>query len=214
MSVPEKPRLRGVLHFWAAFAALFAGAALVAIAPSARAAWSAGVYALSAVTLFGVSAGYHRPAWGPRARAWMRRADHAAIFVLIAGTYTPICLLALPAELGHRLVIGVWIAAAAGVAQSMLWISAPKALAALIYIAFGGAMLPFLDVLRAALSRAELLLIVVGGAVYAAGAMAYVFKRPDLKPGVFGYHELFHAATLVAGAMHFSAILLIVRASA
>ncbi len=209
-----KPTLRGVLHHWAALCSLCAGAVLVAMAPSPLAAWSAAVYVASAVILFGVSAAYHRPTWGPRGRTWMRRADHAAIFVLIAGTYTPICLLGLPADVGKPLVVGVWIAAAVGVLQSMLWVSAPKLVAALIYIAFGAAAVPYFPVLRAALTPAQLMLIVLGGVIYGAGAMAYVFKRPDLKPGVFGYHELFHAATLVGGALHFAAIVTLVRSAA
>lgn len=208
---PQKPLLRGVLHQWAAVAALAGGIVLTAMAPTGRAAAAAGLFALSLFTLFTVSATYHRPTWGAVGRARMRRADHSSIFVLIAGTYTPVCLLALPPEAGRMLLIVVWTGAVVGVLQSLFWITAPKALTAVLALAVGWSIAPFFGEARASLTTAELLLIVVGGVFYSFGAVAYAAKRPNPNPRVFGYHEVFHACTLVAAVLHFAAVMSLVK---
>lgn len=206
-----KPTLRGVLHQWAAPLSLGAGMVLVALAPTVRAALGCAVFALSLVTLFTVSATYHRVTWQPNARAWMRRADHASIFILIAGTYTPIALLALPPGVGTRLFWIVWAGALAGILQSLFWVHAPKALTALLAVAVGWSIVPYIGEVRHLVAPLILALIALGGVAYTIGAAAYAAKRPNFKPGVFGYHELFHALTLVGALLHFSAVILLVR---
>lgn len=210
---PIKPSLRGVLHQWAAVSTFGAGVVLVAMAPTARAASAALIYMLSVVTLFTVSAVYHRPTWSPPRRAFMRRLDHAAIFVLIAGTYTPICLLGLPEALAARLLTTVWLGALAGVFQSIFWVHAPKPVTALIYLFVGWSIVPYIGAVRAALSTTQGALILGGGLVYSLGAVVYALRKPDIVKNVFGYHEVFHALTLIACAMHFALVLQLVRAA-
>ena len=206
--VPEpiaKPLLRGVSHEIAAFAALAAWIALAALAPTARGRAAASVYGASLFTLFAVSAAYHRRSWAPRARAWMRRLDHSAIFVLVAGTYTPLCLL-LPRATGLTLLGVVWAGAVLGVMQSMLWVRAPRLLEVAIYVALGWAVLPVLPALRAVLGTPALALLAAGGAAYTVGAVVYASRRPDPFPRVFGYHEVFHALVVAAAACHFAVV--------
>ena len=208
---PDKPLLRGVSHEIAAGVALAAWVALALIAPPGRARVAASVYGLSLFTLFFVSALYHRPRWRPRARLLMRRLDHAAIFLLIAGTYTPFCLL-LPAPTGLRILQIVWGGAAAGVLQSILWPRAPKALSAIVYVLLGWVIVPLLPSLRAALGAGGVALLAGGGIAYTVGAVVYATQRPDPFPRVFGYHEVFHALTIVAAGCHFAVAVGAIRA--
>ena len=207
-----KPKLRGVLHQWAAAGALGAGAALVSLARTPRIAAAVGVFAGSLVVLFAVSAVYHRVNWSAAARERMRRMDHASIFVLIAGTYTPIAVLALPPESGQSLLLAVWGAALLGILQSLFWIRAPKAISAMLAVAVGWTIIPYLGTARASLSTAEFALIAAGGIAATAGAIAYALKRPNPWPGVLGYHEVFHALTIVGATLHFAAVVHLVRA--
>jgi hemolysin III len=207
-----KPKLRGVLHQWAACAALGAGAVLVGLAQDRRVAGAVAVFAASLVVLFAVSAVYHRVNWSEAARARMRRLDHASIFVLIAGTYTPLAVLALPTEAGHSLLVAAWIAALLGILQSLFWIRAPKAVSALLAVAVGWTIIPYLGTARASLSAGEFALIASGGIAYTAGAVAYALKRPNPWPGILGYHEVFHALTIVGAVLHFAAVVHLVRA--
>ncbi len=200
-----KPLLRGVSHEIAAFAALAAWIALAAAAASPRGRAAANVYGGSLFALFLVSALYHRRNWPPRARAWMRRLDHSAIFLLVAGTYTPLCLL-LPPSSGLPLLALVWGGAALGIVQSVLWIHAPKPLVAAIYVALGWAVLPVLPTLRAVLGTPALALLGAGGAAYTLGAVIYAARRPDPFPRVFGYHEVFHALVIGAAACHLAVV--------
>ncbi|MFP2929975.1 PAQR family membrane homeostasis protein TrhA [Pyxidicoccus sp. 3LG] len=209
----EKPKLRGVLHQFAAVGALGAGLVLVSMAPTPRAAAAAALYAVSLVVLFSVSATYHRVDWAPRGRAWMRRMDHASIFILIAGTYTPVALVGISGAAGDSLLLAIWGGALVGVLKSLLWAHAPKVLTAALAVAVGWTLVPYLDEARAALGALELTLILAGGVAYTSGAIAYALKRPDLKPGVFGYHELFHALTIVGAVLHFVVVLRLVRAA-
>jgi hemolysin III len=206
-----KPRWRGVLHQIAVVVALIAGALLVATTPSARGRLAAGVYVASLTTLFGVSALYHRRHWQPAARAWMRRLDHSAIFVLIAGTYTPFCLL-LPQPQRTQLLTAVWIGAGLGLVRAVAWVTAPKILVAVLYLALGWCVIPFLHEMRAAIGTRELWLLAAGGIAYTIGALVYALRRPNPAPAVFGYHEIFHALTLVASAAHFTAVAAVARA--
>jgi hemolysin III len=199
---PEKPLLRGVSHEIAAFAALAAWIALTLAAPSPRGRAAASVYGATLLALFTVSALYHRPTWAPRARLFWRRLDHSAIFLLIAGTYTPFCLL-LGGSTGHALLALVWAGAAAGVVQAVFWPTAPKPLVAVVYLVLGWVVLPVLPALRLQLGSVSIGLLAAGGIAYSLGAAVYALRRPDPSPRVFGYHEVFHALVVAAAVLHF-----------
>lgn len=203
------PRMRGALHTWAAVAAAVLGGLLLVFADNARQVFAITVYTASSVVLFGMSALYHRVAWQPRTKAVLRRIDHANIFLLIAGTYTPVALLGLPPEKGWLLFWLVWGAAAAGITFNVLWITAPRWLYVALYLATGWLAVMYLGDLLAA-SVAMMVLVAVGGVVYTVGAVFYAIKRPNPWPRYFGFHEIFHAHTVVAWACHWVAILLIV----
>jgi hemolysin III len=203
MQAPPKPKLRGVIHQVAAVVALAAGGVLVATAPTARAAWAGAAFVASLVTLYTISAVYHRVHWEPAARAWMRRADHACIFVLIAGTYTPFGLLAVPPELGNKMLALAWGGAFVGVLVSLFWVKRPKWLVAVLCVALGWIGVPIWMDPRNVLDTTSVVLLLIGGAVYTLGAVFYALKRPRLWPETFGYHELFHAFTVIAAALHF-----------
>ena len=199
----QKPLLRGVLHTYGAAAAVGAGLVLLSYAPTTRAAIAVAVFVASLVVLFTVSAIYHRVHWSPRGRKWMRRADHASIFVLIAGTYTPIAMLGLPPGTGNRILLTIWVGALLGVLVSLFWIQAPKVLVATLAVAVGWTIVPYMGDVRRAYGDALFGLILAGGVAYSLGAIAYAAKRPALWPEVFGYHELFHALTLLGATLHF-----------
>lgn len=203
---PEKPRFRGVSHRAAFFASLGAGPMLVAAAGSVQAAIAATVYALTLAAMFGVSALYHLPNWGDRARLLMRRLDHSAIFLVIAGSYTPICLIALKDGVGPWLLGLMWFGALLGVARAVFWSHAPKAISALFYVLLGCVVIPFLPRTAAVLSPVATGLLIAGGLLYLVGAVVYATRRPDPAPKIFGYHEVFHALTIVASICHFIAI--------
>lgn len=212
--VPEtKPRLRGVLHQEAAWLALGAGSVLIAMSKTIEAAVSAAIYSASLVVLFTVSSVYHRVQWNTtRARAVMRRADHSSIFILIAGTYTPITMLGLSDADGRRLLITIWLGAAVGVALSLCWIGAPKPLVAILAIALGWTIVPYFDETRRLLGGGTWLLL-AGGLAYTAGALVYAARKPDPNPRVFGYHEVFHTLTVIGAALHFIVVVQVVRAA-
>ncbi len=202
-----KPRLRGVSHQWAFFAALVAGAILVWLAPAGKATLAAAIYAGSLAALLGTSALYHRVDWKkPTARAWMRRLDHSMIFLLIAGTVTPFALLVMNGPLATALLIAVWAGALAGIVVEMIWVDAPKWVAVTVYLAVGwiGALGFPAIAIEAGLGAA--VLIAVGGVMYTAGAIVYARQSPDPRPAVFGYHEIFHVLVIVAAIAHFAAV--------
>ena len=209
--VPEiiNPRLRGVLHAYAIFAALGAGAMLVVAAESGRPRLAAAIYAFGLAGLLGTSALYHRVTWPPRARMWMRRLDHSMIFVLIAATATPVALLVLDDPLRTVLLAVAWGGAGAGVLLSLLWPMAPKWLTASVYIGVGWSGLVALPRL-AEDHVVALVLIGIGGLLYSVGAVVYAASRPDPWPGTFGYHEVFHALVTGAAALHFVAVCTVV----
>lgn len=205
MSSPGKPTLRGHFHEIAFFVALGAGAMLVAESRGERARAATLIYALSLCGLFGVSALYHRPTWAPGPRAWMKRIDHAAIFMLIAGTGTPLCLLAVGAEVGHHVLLLLWGAAGLGILQSLLWVRAPKWISAILYVAVGWIAAPYLPEMGAGL-RDGIPWLLAGGVIYTIGALIYAVKKPNPWPRHFGYHEIFHALVVIAAALHFVVI--------
>ena len=195
-----------MLHQAAFSLSLVAGSLLIAEASGTRRTFAAAAFAASVATCFGASALYHRVTWQPHMRLWMRRVDHAGVYLLIAGSYTPVGLLALSG--GWRVgVLGVvWIGAAAAILLKFLWVGAPKALAAGIGIALGWVAVVALPKLVTTIDVAGVVLLVIGGLLYTAGAIVYARRRPDPFPTVFGYHELFHALTIVAVACQYVAI--------
>jgi len=204
-----KPLLRGVLHQVFVFVAAAAAVTLVTLAPTTRALWAAGIYGFSLVALLGISATYHRNTWKPVARLFMQRLDHSAIFVLIAGTYTPVCLLVLGSA-GIPLLGIVWGGAALGVLQATFWPSAPKLIKASLYVGLGWVLVLQWGPIMAALTTTELALLAAGGVAYTLGALVYAFQRPNPFPKTFGYHEVFHALVVAAAACHFVAMTQIV----
>ena len=208
MSSPDqpKPRLRGVLHQWAFYVSLVAGGLLVALAPSGRAAIVGGVYAVALAGMFGASALYHRGAWTPSVRPWLRRLDHSMIFVLIAGTSTPVTVLGLEGVLPVVVLAVVWGGALVGVLLKLVWIGAPRRLVASVYVVLGWVGIVLLPETARHLGLAPALLFVAGGALYTAGAVIYMQRRPDPRPAVFGFHELFHLLVVAAALAHFVAI--------
>ena len=208
-----KPRLRGVSHQAAFFAALGAGAVLLAVSKSPEALMAAGVYVATLLALFGVSALYHRINWDSRRRLLMKRLDHATIFVFIAGSYTPICLLGLEGEAGRQLLTWAWIGAGLGVARAVFWPQAPKPVAAALYVLLGWLSVAYFPALQASLGVAGMGAIAAGGVLFSLGAAVYAFQRPNPVPRVFGYHEVFHALVVVAVACHFAAIMRMVVAA-
>jgi hemolysin III len=205
----QKPRLRGVSHQWAFFVSLLAGAGLIVAAPTPRATIAVAIYAISLSALLGVSALYHRVDWvRPAARRWMRRLDHSMIFLLIAGTTTPFCVLVLTGPLADALLVAVWAGAAAGIVVELVWVEAPKWVAVTVYLAVGwiGAIGYPAIVVTAGIGAG--VLIALGGALYTAGAIVYARQRPDPRPATFGYHEIFHVLVIAAAVAHFAAIAL------
>jgi hemolysin III len=176
---------------------------------STRDAQSAGltaVYALSLVGMFGISALYHRPQWGESAKRLMRRLDHATIFILIAGTCTPISWLALRGEAGMKLLSIVWITAFVGIFQALFWPTAPKWVSIGLYILCGWSASPYILPLADALGTFSLTCLVIGGVIYTLGAAIYALKKPNPFPKIFGYHELFHLLVIIAATFHFVVI--------
>jgi hemolysin III len=206
-----KPRLRGVSHQYAFFVSLACGVGLILAASGGRARAAAAIYAGAVSALLGTSALYHRVTWRPRARRWMRRLDHSMIFVLIAGTYTPVALLALSGSLGRTVLIVVWAGAGAGVLFKLVWIDAGRSpvgkwLFAGVYLALGWVSLAVFGQLPGAIGWLGVAGLAVGGLLYTAGAVIYATGRPNPVPGVFGYHEVFHALVIAAAALHYAVI--------
>ncbi|MBL1088673.1 MULTISPECIES: PAQR family membrane homeostasis protein TrhA [Streptomyces] len=208
-AAPLKPKLRGWLHAGMFPAVLLSGVFLTALADSPRGRLACAIYTLTACLLFGVSALYHRGNWGPRADRVLRRLDHANIFLIIAGTYTPFTMLLVPGSRGQLLLWAIWAAALAGIIFRVFWVGAPRWLYTPCYIAMGWAAVFFLpDFLRTG-GIAVLVLVVVGGLLYSAGGIIYGIKRPNPSPRWFGFHEVFHSLTLAAFVVHYVGISLV-----
>ena len=209
-SVLSKPRLRGWIHLYCAFAALVAGSALVAVSwavVSTRAGHATLAYTLAIVAMFAVSATYHRVSWGSTAaRNWMRRLDHSMIFVFIAGTYTPFALLDMPPSTGRQVLAIVWGGALAGVALTLFWPDAPRWVGVALYLLLGWVAVSYTATILHNSGVAAAVLLAVGGALYSLGAVFYALRWPASWPATFGYHEIFHAFTAVAAICHFVAV--------
>lgn len=207
-----KPRMRGWIHTWAVGIAALAVAVLVAAAAtvSATAVWSTLVYGLTVCALFGISAVYHRVTWATVAgRIRMKRADHSMIFLFIAGSYTPFAMLGLPSGTGRTLLTVVWAGALAGVALKLLWPTAPRWVGVPLYLLLGWAIVPVAGQLHTHVGIAPLILLLIGGLIYSGGAILYATRWPNPWPTVFGHHEFFHAATVLAALCHYVAVWLV-----
>jgi len=206
-AIRNRPQLRGVTHQWAFFISVVLGVVLVVTAPPGRGTLAAAVYAVCVALLFGTSALYHRVTWRTTtARRWMRRLDHSAIFLLIAGTYTPFALLVLDGTLADVVLAVVWAGAVGGIVLKLLWIDAPKSLAALIYVLLGWVAVAVTPDLFGELGITAGVMVALGGLFYTVGAVVYALRRPDPVPTVFGYHEVFHALVIAAAALQYAVI--------
>ena len=208
-----KPHLRGWLHAGTFPLALAAGIVLVALAPTTTTRISTAIFALTACLLFGVSAVYHRGTWSPRTHAILKRLDHANIFLIIAGTYTPFALL-LPPDQARRMLTIVWAGAIIGVLFRVFWSHAPRWLYVPAYVMLGWVAVFYFGPLLEHAGAAVMTWIVIGGALYSAGAIVYGTKKPDISPRWFGFHEVFHTLTILAFGAHFVAASLALSAPA
>ncbi|GAA4067200.1 hemolysin III family protein [Microbacterium laevaniformans] len=206
--VELKPTWRGWIHAGTFPVAVAAGVLLIVFAQGAAAKWAAVVFMVTSLLLFGNSALYHRFTWGPTTKAVLKRIDHANILLLIAGTYTPIAVLALTPDKGTLLLVLVWSGAILGILFRVFWINAPRWLYVALYLLLGWAAVMYIvDLLQANL--AMMVLVIVGGLLYTGGAIVYALKKPNPWPGHFGFHEIFHVCTVLAFLCHWTACLLI-----
>lgn len=200
------PLLRGWLHLGTAPVALLAGAALVILAPTLQARFTIAIFTLSAVALFSISATYHTITWTPNAKRVLRRIDHANIFLIIAGTYTPLTVIWLETNTAQILLSLVWGGSIIGLLFRIFWLNAPRWLYVPIYIALGWAALLYLPDFYRSAGALIVALILAGGILYSAGAIIYALKRPNFSHKYFGFHELFHSFTIAAFFCHYAAI--------
>jgi hemolysin III len=201
----SKPKLRGVFHELGFYAALGLAPALVLTAEQGRARAAAAIFSVCLVGCFGASALYHRPTWTPRVRAWLARLDHAGIYLLIAGTYTPFGLIVMSTKWAVPVLSVVWCGALVAILVKLFWVQAPKWLSAAIGVALGwSGVVAFPELL--AVPMVGLVLVLLGGVLYTAGAIVYVRRSPNPVPRAFGYHEVFHLLTLAAAGCQYASI--------
>lgn len=211
VSVP-KPRLRGWIHAVMAPISAVAGTVLVVTAPTAQARLASAIFALTSVLLFTTSALFHLGKWSPETTALLRRMDHSNIYLIIAGSYTPLAMLALPPAQGRLLLWIAWIGAAAGVLFRIFWLGAPRWLYTSLYVAIGWVAVFFIPGLVDGAGVLVVALVFTGGLLYSAGAVVYGMKRPNPSPEWFGFHEVFHAFTAAAYLTHYTAVWILVHA--
>ncbi len=209
-TITVKPRLRGWLHAGALPVTLIAGFALVTLGPTLQARLASAIYAITSALLFGISATYHRGTLSPRLAEVLRRLDHANIYLIIAGTYTPFALLALDGAARIAVLAVTWGGALAGVLFRVLWMGAPRWLYTVLYLALGWTAVFVLPQLLQGAGAVAVVLVAVGGLFYSAGAIVYGLRRPDPSPRWFGYHEVFHACTLAAYLVQYIAVSIVV----
>ena len=208
-TTPLKPRLRGWFHLGMAPLLQLAGLILIVAAPSPLARIGIAVYLVAATMLFGTSALYHRGNWGAKMGAFLRRLDHTNIFLFIAGTYTPLALMLLTGASRVTVLALAWGIAAVGITVKMGWMNAPRWFYTALYLALGWVAVGWLPAFWAAGGPLVVILIAAGGLIYSAGAVVYALKRPNPSPTWFGFHEIFHACTILAAICHFVAIALV-----
>ncbi|QPK80865.1 hemolysin III family protein [Schaalia sp. ZJ405] len=204
--VAIKPHLRGWFHLVTAPLSLAASIVLICLAPTAAEKWASAVYLTTSLVLFGVSATYHRFYWAPRWETVWRRLDHSNIFLLIAGTYTPLTISLLNRHDATVLLLIVWIGSIIGILLQLFWPTAPRLLSTLVYVALGWVAVAYLPQLWMAGGPVVVWLIIAGGLLYTLGALVYGFKKPDPWPTWFGFHEIFHTFTVLAWACHCVAV--------
>ena len=207
-----KPTLRGWLHAFMFPISVVAGIVLVATAPSQEGRISSAIFAATASILFGVSALLHRGSWSPSGGGVLGKLGHANIYLIIAGTYTPFAVLALPDDEGRVLLSIVWAGALAGVVFRVFWVGAPRWLSTALYVVVGWVAIFFIPELVDGAGIAAVVLIVIGGILYSLGAVVYAIKRPNPSPEHFGFHEVFHALTIAAYTVHYVAVWIVVHA--
>ncbi|MCU1546238.1 MAG: hemolysin [Homoserinimonas sp.] len=204
----RKPTWRGWIHAGTFPLTILLGVILVAVADGAEARASSAIFVASSMLLFGISALYHRFSWSDKTKRALKRFDHANIFLLIAGSYTPITVLALAEDKAKLLLALVWTGALLGIGFRIFWVGAPRWLYVPLYLLLGWAavmfMVDFFDANATMMS-----LIIIGGLCYTVGALVYGLKRPNPLPGVFGFHEIFHTLTVAAYLCHWFAIMLV-----
>ena len=201
-----QPRFRGVSHHFMFFISIIACIVLILKSSNSTEVVSTLVYSVGVLSMFGFSALYHRKKASIELKQKLRKLDHSGIFLMIAGTFTPICLLALPFESGIKLLIIIWSVATVGIIQAIFFSKIHRFLRASIYLAAGWIAFPFMPILVASLSFIKLMLVVVGGVVYSLGATTYALRLPKLSPDVFGFHEFFHILVIIAAILHFIVI--------
>ena len=204
--VQVKPKLRGWIHAGMSPLVLAAAIVLVALSPTTAARWANAVFGLSAVLLFCTSAVYHRGRWSPRVAGVLRRMDHTNIFLIIAGTYTPLAVLLLSHGTARTLLVVVWSGALVGLLMRVFWLGAPRWLYVPIYVALGWTAVWFLPQFWRTGGPAIFWLVIAGGVAYTLGAVVYGFKRPNPSPRWFGFHEVFHSLTVVGFTTHYIAV--------
>jgi hemolysin III len=206
---PAKPTWRGRVHQIAFFVAIPAGIVLVAVARTMSVRVAVAIYGLSLVGLYGTSAAYHRLAWSPASRRLLKRLDHSMIFVLIAGSVTPLALVVLHRPWSFVLLFIVWAGAAVGIALKMLRIDGFRVLTGALYICLGWTVVLMGPQFVRGLSAPSLALIVIGGLLYTSGAVVLMRNKPNPRPATFGYHEIWHSMVVAASACHYTAVLLV-----
>jgi hemolysin III len=204
----NKPTWRGWIHAGTFPLAIAAGIVLIVLSDGAPAKIASAIFMASSLLLFGISAVYHRFNWNPKTKAVFRRLDHSNIFLLIAGTYTPLAVDALEYPKNVIMLSVIWGGAIIGILSRIFWLKAPRWSYVVLYIALGWAAVIYMGDLFAA-NAVTMILVIIGGLSYTTGALFYAFKRPNPVPGVFGFHELFHSCTVIAFLCHWTAILLI-----
>ena len=205
-----KPLLRGYFHEWMFFISVGACIPLITNSTNSIELAATIVYSMGVCMMFGFSALYHRVDWRFRVLKIMRRLDHSAIFVMIAGSFTPICLLVLPDDAGLQLLLIIWVIAGTGILQTLLFTQTPRLVRASIYLVAGYMVIPYLSVMSSVMSMTNFTLTATGGTIYTVGAIGYGFKFPDISPKYFGYHEFFHILVSIAAVLHFIVIYSIV----
>ena len=203
---PTKPALRGHFHQAMFFVVLGAGVPLVYNSQGLATRVSVSVYVVCALLTFGISALYHRITWSTAARAIWRKLDHAGIYLMIAGTFTPVAMLGLSAASARNCLMTIWVIALAGIIQSIFFVNIPKIFSALIYLVAGYLIVPYMGELQQTLGSGNVWLLVAGGVTYTLGALCYALKRPVLDPRYFGYHEVFHVLVNAGATLHFFVI--------
>ena len=202
----KKPLLRGYFHEWMFFISIGACIPLINNSTNSTELVATIVYSIGIFMMFGFSALYHRVNWRPEVLKIMRRLDHSSIFIMIAGSFTPICLLVLPENLGLQLLIIMWVVAGICILQTFIFTNAPCMIRAGIYLIAGYIAIPYLTVLSSVMGFTNFSLTVAGGTIYSVGAISYGLKFPDFSPKYFGYHEFFHVLISLAAILHFIVI--------